>query len=259
MQKIPLIYEDDEVVVIDKPAGILVHGLESGVTPLRQSSAEQGSQELGESLVDWFVETYPKLSHLDWPNPIRPGIVHRLDRDTSGVMLLAKTPTSLVDLQNQFAERTVHKIYIALVVGQPTWEEQTISASVSRAEGTKRRAGYLKLPGETSKDAETTFRVEKRFRMPSVTLLEAEPKTGRTHQIRVHLNLLELPILGDPWYHTKASRSMATQLAVPRLLLHARKLTHQHPKTGEWRTWQAPIPADFQLVLDRLKTKKEKA
>ncbi|MBI4224235.1 MAG: hypothetical protein HY609_04825, partial [Deltaproteobacteria bacterium] len=100
-----------------------------------------------------------------WPDPSRMGIVHRLDRDTSGVMVLAKTPEILANLQEQFHNRTVEKQYLALVVGAPSWKEQTVQAPISRSEGTRRKAAFLKLPNEPAKDAETFLKVLKNFRL----------------------------------------------------------------------------------------------
>lgn len=251
---IPILYEDNSLIVINKPAGLLVHGLRDGNTSeVDRRFSSDGGGGAHETLVDWFLKKHPDAKNLLWPDATRPGIVHRLDRDTSGVMVIAKTPEVLAQLQQAFANRIVTKVYQALVVGSPDWEEQTVRAAVSRGEGTKRRANYLKLDTR-AKDAETHMRVLRRFSslIPDISLLEAMPLTGRTHQIRVHLWLLGFPILGDPWYQTKASRQLAQALAVTRLMLHAQQLSFPHPESGEVVIFEAPVPPDFQAVLQGL-------
>lgn len=237
-----ILYEDNDILVINKPAGLLVHPILHTPNSIPQE----------DTLVDWLIEHYPDLQKFTWPDPSRPGIVHRLDRDTSGVMVLAKTPTALAQLQNQFKDRLVEKSYRAIVVGDPDWETQTVRAPVSRGEGTRRKTGYLSLPGDQAKSAETFFRVIDRYsnRNATFTLIEAQPKTGRTHQIRVHLGLVGYPILGDPWYETKSSRKVTKELDIQRLLLHALTINFIHPTTGRKETHTVPLPADFVTVLE---------
>ena len=236
---IPIIYEDDMLLVVNKPAGMLVH-------PVPGQSKE--------TLIDWLSKHYPNFTNQEWLDKTRPGIVHRLDRDTSGVMLVAKNPITLTNLQEQFASRRIHKYYLALVSGNPSWDVQTIRAAISRGEGTTRKAQYFKAPGEQTKEAETLFTVIKRFQTSQgdVTMVQAEPKTGRTHQIRVHLDLLGLPILGDPWYETKLSQAIAKELNIPRLMLHAAKIIFTQPITSEPVTVEAPIPTDIEQVISQI-------
>ncbi|MEK7461435.1 MAG: RluA family pseudouridine synthase [Patescibacteria group bacterium] len=263
MDTIQILFEDESLLAINKPAGLLVHELAKRTEKGAENTNSPFAIRHSPTLVDWFNERYPKTKGLAWPDRTRPGIVHRLDRDTSGVMLLAKTPEVLAILQQEFAKRIVRKTYLALVAGSPSWNEKTVIAAVSRGEGTRRQAGYLKLDTQ-AKDAETEFHVIKRFMSPKseirnqkseTTLIEAKPLTGRTHQIRVHLGLEDLPILGDPWYQTKISRRLTDFLEVPRLMLHAQKLAFTHPTNHQEIVLNAPLPADFNLILASLKLK----
>lgn len=250
---IPILFEDHAFLVINKPSGLLVHPTSLASAP----TEDDFDGPTRESLISWLGDHYPEMGEFVWPEPSRPGIVHRLDRDTSGVMLIAKNPETLTELQHQFHDREVNKKYLALVVGHPTWDEHTLKAPVARSQGTKRRAQYLKLD-DRAKDAETRFIVQERYGAgeSACTLVEAQPKTGRTHQIRVHLGLLEHPILGDPWYRTKLSKKLAERYQIPRLMLHAAELTITHPETGERQTFSASTPVDYQSILDKLTHKK---
>lgn len=237
----PILYEDERLLAIDKPAHLLVQPLPNQNQPA-------------------VIDKLKKVGKIDpgqpWPDPLRPGLIHRLDRDTSGVLLIAKDPQTLAELQEQFAQRQIGKTYLALVCGQPTWSEYTLTAPVSRSVGTRRKAAFFQPPANNAKPAETAFRVTELFSQPApgVGFLEAEPKTGRTNQIRVHLQLLGYPILGDPWYQTKLSRQLATSIGVERLMLHAQKLTFQHPMTGLATTIVAPLPPDMLNVIAGLRT-----
>lgn len=231
-----IIREDTGFIVIDKPAGLLVHSLPN----------QNGKR----TLVDWLTEHDPRIPKHTWPDPSRSGIVHRLDRDTSGVMVLAKDPETLQALQEQFRTRTIEKVYLALVLGVTNWKDYLIRAAVKRGAGTQRKAQYFQPPGTHGKPAETVVTTLESFSRAS--LVEARPKTGRTHQIRVHLALESHPILGDPWYETKSSRQLAKQLAIPRLMLHAQSLAFIHPETEERVHFTAPTPADFLTILSTL-------
>lgn len=233
-----IIREDTGFIVIDKPAGLLVHSLPN--------------QRAVRTLVDWLLLHDASITKHTWSDPTRPGIVHRLDRDTSGVMIVAKQPDALRALQEQFRARTIEKVYLALVLGVTDWKDYLIRAAVERGEGTQRKAQYFRPPGTQSKPAETVVATLESFSRAS--LVEARPRTGRTHQIRVHLALVGHPILGDPWYETKSSRQLTKDLATPRLMLHAQSLTFTHPETGERLHLTAPTPTDFTSILNRLKT-----
>ncbi len=238
---ISILYEDDWLLAINKPAGLLVHPLPNHTEP---------------SLIDWLYANQKIEESVTWPDPTRPGIIHRLDRDTSGVLVVAKDPTTLEALQKQFAERTIKKTYLALILGIPTWHEYTLRAAVSRDDGTRRKASFLQLPADNGKEAETAFVVSQTFSkpVPGVSLIEAHPKTGRTNQIRVHLELLGHPILGDPWYQTKPSKRLSKTIGVQRLMLHAQNLVIHHSQTNEALELTAPMPNDMKLVIDTLNT-----
>lgn len=238
MDQPQILYEDTDILAINKPPGLLVHPLEKNSQP---------------SLIDWLIEQGGIDKSLAWPDPARPGIVHRLDRDTSGVLLIAKTPEMLEILQKQFAERVIEKVYLSLAYGNPDWRAYHLRAPVQRDKGTRRKASFLALSQDQSKMAETDFAVRESFMAPGVALIEARPKTGRTNQIRVHLELLGYPILGDPWYQTKTSRRRSQQLNITRLMLHAYSLRLHHPKTGADLALTAPIPNDMDQVLKLLR------
>ena len=250
MTAISILFEDEYLLLVNKPAGFLSHAL----TQKSGAKNQVLEEKTNFSVVDWLIEKYPELEELSWPDSSRPGLVHRLDRDTSGLLLLAKTPQILAALQEQFHDRLVKKTYLCLVSGRPDWQEKTVIAAVSRGEGTRRQAHYLKLDGQ-AKDAETSFKVIKTFIVANseISLVEAKPLTGRTHQIRVHLGLEGFPILGDPWYQTKSSRNLAKTLAIPRLMLHAQKLTFTQPITKQIVTIEAPLPLDMDEVIGRLR------
>ena len=220
---VPVLFEDADVIVVNKPAGLVVHP----AGPHREDTLIQ--------------RLWPKLS-VGWGNGLasgdtRPGVVHRLDRGTSGVMILAKNPAAAESLSKQFADRRVTKIYWAVVEGVPTANEGKVSSPVGRSRREPHRMS-TQVPGRWS---ETEFTVLRRFpeRGPKgATLLEVRPKTGRTHQIRVQLAALGHPLVGDTTYDAAE--------AGPRPLLHARKLTFFHPRTKKSLVFEAPPPADFE-------------
>jgi 23S rRNA pseudouridine1911/1915/1917 synthase len=190
-------------------------------------------------------------------DPTRPGIVHRLDKDTSGVIVVAKTAAALTHLQNQFAARSVRKTYVAVVSGVLAEDEATIDAPVGRDPANPRKMS-IQVRG---KPAQTDIRVLERF--DDSTLLVAYPHTGRTHQLRVHLVYIEHPVLGDSIYGSSGPRdraragyrSLRDQAQAgdlvhgrgtdERLFLHAWRLTVEHPGTGELVTFEAPVPTEF--------------
>ncbi len=230
MEEPTLLYEDDALVVINKPAGWVAH---------------EGAGETGTTIVDWFVARHPTVASLDWPDPTRPGIVHRLDKDTSGVMVLAKTPAVLADLQHQFKERTTKKTYTALVYGVPKEPEGRIETFIGR--NPKRRQEQavlpLKIGDQTRREAITEYVVEKTFDYQGepISLITFHPQTGRMHQLRVHAKYMGTPILGDPVYNIKPSRNLSKKLGLNRQLLHASSLVLRHPTTNKPIVFEAPI------------------
>lgn len=220
---VPILLEDDDVIVVDKPAGLVVH-------------PAVGHHD-GNTLVEIFEH---KLSNGAWPDEVRPGLVHRLDRDTSGVMVLAKTPEVQMNLSKQFADRQVKKVYLGLVLGQVKPDEGSLESNLARHPGKRQRYAVV----ERGRWALTKFKVIERFGTEA-TLLEFYPLTGRTHQIRVQSAAFGHPIVGDHVYG-KPVKEFAD---VKRHLLHAAQLEFTHPRTHERRLFSASLPVDFQSAI----------
>lgn len=227
----PVLYEDEDLFCINKPAGLLVH-------PTSRWNREK-------TLVD-YIE--PKLSSFDWPESVRPGLVHRLDRDTSGLLILAKTPSVHANLSRQFAARTVKKSYATLVHGVPDRIEGAIEGRLSRD---PRHRKKFRISGE-GRMAVTKFRVEEKFAQ-AASLLTVFPRTGRTHQIRVHLSAIGHPIIGDTVYGPLQKKYDF----VRRQLLHAWTLDFIHPRAKKTVRLTAPWPEDFQTALKNLRLRNE--
>ena len=232
-----VLYEDADVLVIDKPAGLIVHSDGRTDEP---------------SVAAWVLAQYPQMAEVGepWTSPqgetiARPGIVHRLDRDTSGVMILAKTPEAYAFLKEQFQSRTTEKTYRAFVYGYPRADCGTIEAEIVRIRAVPPRWGVA-LAGEETKHraAVTDWRVLARGvddeQSEKVAYLEARPKTGRTHQIRVHLKHLGHPVICDKLY----AKGKPCLLGFSRQALHAFSLLIMLP-SGERRAFEAPLPGDF--------------
>lgn len=209
---IPILYEDDVLLVVNKPTGLVVHP-GAGTTETTLVEALLVGRDLPAS-----------------DDRVRPGIVHRLDKETSGVLVVAKTAEALASLQGQFAARTVEKLYLALVDGVVAEDEGRIEAPIGRDPAAPRRMS-IQAGG---RPAQTLFRVLRRENGRSFLLVR--PLTGRTHQVRVHLRYIGLPVVGDETYGGPAA---------PRLGLHAWRLTIHHPSSGEAMTFEAPPPPDF--------------
>jgi 23S rRNA pseudouridine1911/1915/1917 synthase len=226
-----IVMEDESVIVINKPPGLVVH--------------PSAGHNHGITLVE-LVE--PRLSKGLWPDETRPGLVHRLDRDTSGVIIMAKTPEAHSNLSKQFAHRQVKKTYLALVKGVMTTKEGTLECYIDRHPGKRQRFAVSSSKGRW---ASTKFTVEKIFG-ELATQVRLFPLTGRTHQLRVQLSSLGFAILGDHVYGVTEKEFEF----VPRQMLHACELTFRHPDTQKMMTVEAPLPTDFQDVLKviRLRT-----
>lgn len=224
-----IIYEDDDLIVVNKVAGVVVH---------------PGHGHRSGTLVNGLLDRYPDLTAMtqaDADSTRRPGIVHRLDQDTSGLIVVARTPEALRHLRRQFKSRMVEKGYLALVEGHPKTTEGVIDVPLGR--DPRQRQKFA--PHQEGKSARTYFRVAKQF--SQYTLLEINLETGRTHQIRVHLSWLKCPVVGDTVYGKKKNR-----LGLARQFLHAWRLSFQHPRSGEVVHFEAPLPEDLQRVLDQL-------
>lgn len=218
-----VVYEDADIIAIKKPPGMAVHP-----APGHPRS----------TLVNAILAHCGDLSGVG--GVLRPGIVHRLDRDTSGIILVAKNDAAHNDLARQWKERSVEKVYLALVEGTPRPPEGVIDAPVARDPRNRQRMAIV----SGGRDAQTAYRVVERF--AGAALVEARPRTGRTHQIRVHLAAIGHPIVGDRIYG-KASRRTHRQL------LHATRITFTHPRTGERMTLEAPLAPDFAAAVEDLR------
>jgi 23S rRNA pseudouridine1911/1915/1917 synthase len=232
-ETIPLdiIFEDEDIIVVNKPAGMVVHPAQGHRTG---------------TLVNALLAHYPDLATLiqaDASLANRPGLVHRLDRDTSGLMIVARQRTILHRLQQQFKSRTVEKIYLALVFGQPEAPEGIIDVPLGRDPHHRQKIA----PRTDGRPARTRYRIIEDFH--DYSLLEVYLETGRTHQIRVHLAWLKCPVVGDTVYGRKKNR-----LGLDRQFLHAWRLRFQHPRSGEVMQFEAPLATDLQIVLDQLRS-----
>lgn len=237
-EEIPLdiIYEDEELVVVVKPEGMLVHPT---------ISVKAGT--LANALAYHFNrERYTGEPFLAAPALVRPGIAHRLDRDTSGLMVVAKTPRALRVLTRHFSKRLVEKAYTALVHGEVAGDEGSIVGAIGR-DASRRPQWWV---SESGKPAETRYRVLERVR--GATLLELQPVTGRTNQLRIHCAYRGHPIAGDRYYGSPDSSCMSD-----RLFLHASRLTFIHPAGGERLLFTSALPDDLLALLSRLRASQE--
>jgi 23S rRNA pseudouridine1911/1915/1917 synthase len=221
-----IVYEDDDLLVINKPAGMVVH-------------PAPGHYE--DTLVNALVARYPELAQQQ--EDLRPGIVHRLDRDTSGLIIVAKNLRTQAAFVEQMKQHEVEKRYIALVEGVVELERGSIDAPIGRD---RRHRQQMTITTFDSREARTHFKVLQRFSRHTLLLLQLE--TGRTHQIRVHLKAIGHPVIGDPTYGTGR---LPSGVGLTRQFLHASHLRFQHPFSGEIIEVDAPLPPDLQTVLDQ--------
>jgi 23S rRNA pseudouridine1911/1915/1917 synthase len=222
-EPIPLeiLYEDDDLIVINKPAGMTVH---------------PGAGQREHTLVNALLHHCPTLSGIGGKE--RPGIVHRLDKETSGCLVAAKNDVAHRELSKQFADRTVEKIYLALVAGKLRNQRGVIEEKIGRHPVHRQRMSVASRRGRA---ARTDYRVVRSSEQAS--LIECRLHSGRTHQIRVHLHHLGHPVLGDKVYASRLAKDL------PRQMLHAWKLGFCHPRSGEWKTLEAPLPEDFKRAI----------
>lgn len=233
---ISVLFEDDDCLVIDKPPGVVVNRAESVKTETLQDWAEKrlGIASTGLAWGDDFVS--------------RAGIAHRIDKETSGIVVIAKNPAAFAELQRQFKERVVQKTYLALVHGDVVPAEGEINVPVGRLPWNRERFGIV--PG--GRDSITNYKkimtFEHALTHEPVSLVELTPHTGRTHQIRVHMKYINHPLVGDYVYAgRKTSRRDRTW--VTRVMLHAWKIVFHQPKTGEELAIESPMPDDMKRVL----------
>ena len=229
-QAIPLaiLHEDEHLVVVDKPAGLVVHP-----SPGHPDG----------TLVNALLHHCGDLAGIG--GVLRPGIVHRLDRGTSGVMVVAKDDDSHTALAEQFREHTIERVYLALVRGTPGAEEGTVRREIGRHPRDRKR---MSVHTRVGRQACTHWSVRRRFPKSSLSWLEVRPETGRTHQIRVHLASTGLPIVGDPIY----GRRRSARRLLDRPALHASVLGFAHPRSGERLRFEAKLPEDLEALLERL-------
>ena len=227
-EDIPLdvIYEDDVLLVINKPAGMVVH---------------PAAGNWHGTVVNALLGREPGLDDEDF-DAMRPGIVHRLDKDTSGALVIAKTAKALRKLAKSFADRDVQKTYLAIVHGWPSPPVNVVNAPIMRHPDHKRMA--IARDGQ-GREAVTTWKLIRKglWDGRKVAVMEMHPHTGRTHQIRVHLSYKDYPIVGDKLYARGRSSP------APRQMLHARRISFPHPVTGERMQFEAPIPDDFLAII----------
>ncbi len=234
---IPILFENDDLVVINKPAGVMVHGDGKSKEP---------------TIADWFAETYPASKDVGEPAEQadgtllpRPGIVHRLDADTSGVLVLAKTQEAYTYLKEQFQERKMKKVYVAFVYGSVRDDRGIINRPIGKSRRDPRLRTAMRGARGLMRDAITHYRVIARGK--GVTELELRPKTGRTHQIRVHMQSMNHQVVCDPLY----APTKSPMLGFERLALHAKSLSFTAP-TGEELSIEAPLPEDFVRAEGRI-------
>ena len=221
---VTVVYVDDDVVVVDKPAGLVVH---------------PGAGNHTNTLVNGLVARFPEMA--DVGDPARPGIVHRLDKGTSGLLVVARSPEAYESLVEQLSARTVGRSYAALVWGRPEPAAGVIDVPVGRSSRDRTRMAV----SAHGRDARTHYRVQTTYREPAiVSLVDCQLETGRTHQVRVHLAAINHPVVGDTQYG--GAREV---VRAPWPMLHARALAFRHPVTGERVELESPLPADFEAVL----------
>ena len=222
-----ILFEDEHLVVLDKPAGLTVH---------------PGSGNHDDTLANALVHRFRNLPEASGSD--RPGIVHRLDKDTSGVLVVARTDPVQRALSAAFAERKVEKEYLALVHGVPRKDEGSVDQPVGRCEVARTK---MRIDTEGGRTARTDWQVERRLARNA--LLRCRPVTGRTHQIRVHLMSIQHPVVGDATYGPK---DWPWSGLVQRLMLHAQRLAFVHPVTGARLAFEAPVPPAFTATVEAL-------
>ena len=237
-----ILYEDKELIVLDKPAGWVVNDAET--------------VKDGNTIQRWLAENFNFEIAKD--RVYRSGIVHRLDKDTSGVLVIAKTKNTFEKLQSKFKERTVKKTYLALLHGLLPEKEGEVRASVGRLPWNRRRFGVL--PG--GRDSLTRYSLVSKFKNPEsdekLSLVEFFPETGRTHQIRIHAKHLGHAIVADDFYAGRKTARKDKKWC-PRLFLHAAEISFTHPSKGDLVKFKSSMPSDLQAALDSLEKLREKA
>lgn len=239
--QIPIIYEDNDLLIIDKPAGMTVNRAET---------------TRGEITIQDWAEEKLKIGSVKSENAEeadfykRGGIVHRLDKETSGILIIAKNPQAFTRLQMQFKDRVVEKTYLALAHGKVIPDYGEINVPVGRLPWNRERFGII--PG--GRESITKYTVKGFYNLGSsaevLSLLELHPKSGRTHQIRVHLKYLGYPIFSDYLYAGRKTARRDRKI-LPRVFLHAAKISFQHPVTDSVLSFESPLPKELQNILQK--------
>jgi 23S rRNA pseudouridine1911/1915/1917 synthase len=225
--EVTVVHADEHLLVVDKQPGLVVH---------------PGAGNRTGTLAQGLLARYPELASVG--DPERPGIVHRLDKDTSGLLLVARSPEAHGALSSMLANREVQRRYLTLVWGHPESTSGLIDAPIGRSP----REPTKMAVSARGKEARTRYEVRQLFHDPvEVALLECSLETGRTHQIRVHLSAIDHPVVGDARY-----RGARSSLPTPRMVLHAASLELEHPVTHEALRFESPLPPDLAEVIDRL-------
>jgi len=229
-----VLYEDDALLVLNKPPGLVVH-----------PAAGHEEHTLVNALLHHCAGQLSGIGGV-----ARPGIVHRLDKETSGCLVVAKNDDTHLALSAQFATRKVEKMYLAIVCGEMPRDEGEIRAAIARHPSHRKR---MAVDDDAGRAARTSYRVLERLR--GATLAEAILHTGRTHQIRVHFQFIGFPLVGDATYGNRQNQHLAelTRYTAPRQMLHAGQLSFIHPRTGKRLSFTAPRPADFLDALSALR------
>jgi 23S rRNA pseudouridine1911/1915/1917 synthase len=238
-EKIPLdiLFEDKSLLVLNKPAGLVVH-----------PAAGHDAHTLVNALLHHCQGSLSGIGGV-----ARPGIVHRLDKETSGCLVIAKNDETHLALSEQFFERRVKKIYHAILCGELARDSGEIKAAIARHPIHRKRMAVR--ADSSGRAAHTSYRILKRLK--SATLVEAQIHTGRTHQVRVHFQFLGHPLVGDDTYGARQNGHLKelTNYAAPRVMLHARELSFIHPRTKKLMSFEAPLPKDFLAALKLLRVK----
>lgn len=231
-----IIYIHDNFAVVNKPPGISMHG---------------GNRIAGPTLADWIVRRFPETRHVGDDPSMRPGIVHRLDKDTSGVVVVARTQHTFEYLKHLFKNRRVEKIYLALVAGRVAKKSGIIDLKIGRLVKNPAIRGTERQRIKNEREARTEYRVLEY--LPGFTLIEVTPKTGRMHQIRVHFSALGNPVAGDRMY----GKNVMPPMGLHRQFLHASSISFSYPEGKRWR-FEASLPDDLAAVLAGLRQLRKK-